>query len=503
MIHRSSTRVFVNTVIQYVRSVISILILLYTSRLVLSALGVEDFGIYSLIAGIISLLAFIKDSLASTVQRYLSFYQGRKDMGKQTDILSNCFFIQLVISAFLVIVLWGMEEPILRHLLKISPDRLDAAEGVYYCMLFMLFFTMQSAPYFALLIAHENMVYTSFVQIIDVLLKLFISISLSWFSWDKLLYYACSMSLVSLLDYACYSFYCKRKYEELKGASILHVKKKVFKEMFSFTGWNIYSVGCIVGRTQGISVLLNRFMGVALNAAYGIAQQVTGQITFLSSSLLNALQPQIVTAEGEGDRDKMFRYSEMASKFSFFLIGFVTVPSLFYMDRILSLWLGNVPDYAVMCCSYVLFAAWMDQLTIGLGVANKALGKIKLYSIVVNTVKVLTVPVAYIGLRNGFSVNSVFVYFVVFEFICALSRLIMLKYQGGLSIIRFCKNVFVYEMLPIAVLVTVSWICVRYVINDACFLLTYFVVGVFFSLSIYFVGLTTSERMSLKSLFYK
>lgn len=501
MIYRSSTRVLVNTIVQYVRSVVTILILLYTSRLVLLALGIEDFGIYSLIAGVVSLLAFIKDSLASTVQRYLSFYQGTGDLMKQTDILSNSFFIQLFISVFLVVILWYLEEPILQHFLNISPDRLEAAKGVYYCMLFMLFFTMQSAPYFALLIAHENIVYTSFVQVIDVLLKLFISFSLSSVSWDKLLHYACLMSLVPLFDYVCYSIYCKRKYEELKGTSILHVKRDVFKEMFSFTGWNIYSVGCIVGRSQGVSLLLNRFMGVTLNAAYGIAQQVTGQITFLSSSLLNAIQPQIVKAEGEGNRDKMFRLSEMASKFSFFLVGFVTIPSLFYMDRILSLWLGNIPDYAVMCCCYVLFAAWMDQLTIGLGIANKALGKIQTYSIVVNTIKILTVPFAYLCLQNGLSVDSVFACFVVFEIVCALARVILLKYQGGLSISRFCKNVFFYEIFPIVVLVGVSWACVRYVINDTYFLLTYFVVGVFFSLSIYCVGLTRSEKESLKSLF--
>ena len=231
----------------------------------------------------------------------------------------------------------------------------------------------------------------------------------------------------------------------------------MFKELFVFTGWTVYSIGCIVGRTQGIAVLLNRFFGTALNASYGIAQQVIGQISFLSTSLINAMQPQIVKAEGAKDRNKMFQLSEMASKFSFLLFAWITIPSLFYMDRILQVWLGEIPDYAVSFCRYSLFGAWMDQFT--LGVANRAIGKIKIYSIVTSTIKILTLPFAYLCLKMGMSAVSVMVCYVFFEIVCSLSRIVLLKIESGLSIMSFINNVFVYELIPVTVLLLIAYIC--------------------------------------------
>ena len=179
-IERASTRVFVNTGVQYVRSILSAGILLYTSRLILAELGVDDFGLYSLIAGVIALLSFIKDSLASTIQRFLSFYQGKNDLSKQCDILSNSLVITLLISIGLVLLLFLCRKFVLTEFLNIDKSRVEAAYWVYNSMLFMLFFTMQSTSYFAVLIAHENIVYTSIIQMTDVILKLFISISLAY-----------------------------------------------------------------------------------------------------------------------------------------------------------------------------------------------------------------------------------------------------------------------------------------------------------------------------------
>lgn len=492
-IERASTRVFVNTGVQYVRSILSAGILLYTSRLILAELGVDDFGLYSLIAGVIALLSFIKDSLASTIQRFLSFYQGKNDLSKQCDILSNSLVITLLISIGLVLLLFLCRKFVLTEFLNIDKSRVEAAYWVYNSMLFMLFFTMQSTSYFAVLIAHENIVYTSIIQMTDVILKLFISISLAYVGFDKLVYYACLIALVPLFDFVCYYIYCKKNYTECKRASVFKFKPYLFKELFVFTGWMVYSIGCIVGRTQGIAVLLNRFFGTALNASYGIAQQVIGQISFLSTSLINAMQPQIVKAEGAKDRNKMFQLSEMASKFSFLLFAWITIPSLFYMDRILQVWLGEIPDYAVSFCRYSLFGAWMDQFTMGLGVANRAIGKIKIYSIVTSTIKILTLPFAYLCLKMGMSAVSVMVCYVFFEIVCSLSRIVLLKIESGLSIMSFINNVFVYELIPVTVLLLIAYIC-SLLIPDQFFWVTYFIVGLFFILSIYCCGLTRTEK---------
>ena len=252
-------------------------------------------------------------------------------------------------------------------------------------------------------------------------------------------------------------------------------------------------IGCIVGRTQGIAILLNRFFGTALNTSYGIAQQVIGHISFLSTSLINALQPQIVKAEGAKDRNKMVQLSEMASKLSFLLFAWITIPSLFYMDRILQVWLGEIPDYAVSFCRYSLFGAWMDQFTMGLGVANRAIGKIKIYSIVTSTIKILALPFAYLCLKMGMSAVSVMVCYVFFETVCTLSRVLLLKMGSGLSVTSFINNVFVYELIPVAVLLAMTYICSLF-IPEHFFLVAYFIVGLFFIFSIYYCGLTRTEK---------
>lgn len=500
-IEKASTRVLINTSVQYVRSILSACILLYTSRLILTELGVDDFGIYSLIAGVVALLSFIKNSLASTIQRFLSFYQGENDLNKQCDIMSNSLMISLLIGTVLVLALFLSGQFILTEFLNINSDRIEAAYWVYNSMLFTLFFTMQSTSYFAVLIAHENIVYTSIIQMIDVILKLFISISLSFVSFDKLSYYACMIASVSLFDFVCYYAFCKR-YAECRQSSIFNFKLKLFKELFAFTGWTVYSVGCIVGRTQGIAILLNRFWGTALNASYGIAQQVIGQVSFLSTSLINAMQPQIVKAEGTKDRTKMFQMSEMASKFSFLLFAWVTIPSLFYMDQILHIWLGKVPDYAVSFCQYSLFAAWMDQLTIGLGIANTAIGKIKKYSIIVSSIKILTLPFAYICLRLGMPAISVMICYILFETICAIVRIVLLKLESGMSISSFINNVFKYELVPIFVLLSTTFVCSLFIM-DTYFFITYIISGLFFILSIYYFGLTHTEKNITRSFIYK
>ena len=500
MIRKSSTRAVVNTGVQYIRSIISVCILLYTSRLILSALGVKDFGLYSLILGVVSMLSFIKDSLAQTIQRYLSYYQGIEDLEKQCKILNNSLLIQLLISVSLIVILFLLKDFVLYELLNIDAQRLEAASFVYSCMLVMLFFTMQSAPYFAVLIAHENIVYTSVIQIIDVFLKLFVALYLSSVNFDKLSFYALCMTSIPVFEYACYCLYCRFNYAECRKIKLLDFDLNLFRDMFSFMGWNIYSVGCITGRTQGIAILLNRYFGVVVNAAYGIAQQVTGQISFLSGSLLNAMQPQIVKAEGSKDRNKMFLLSETTSKFAFFLIGFVTVPTLFYMDEILTLWLGIVPDYASMACQYILLAAWMDQLTMGLGAANKAIGQIKKYSIIVNTIKIITIPTAWFCLRMGLSVESVFVSFVVFEILCAITRLFLLKSQGDMSISQFVQNVFLKEIVPIGCLFLSTWICYK-LIPIKMFLLTYIISAIAFGIAVIICGLTSLEKQTLERIF--
>lgn len=498
-----SSRVILNTGVQYIRTLFSLIISLYTTRLVLDGLGVDDYGIYSLVGGIVAMLSFIRSSMSSTTIRYLSFHKGRNDLQMQKKIFNNTYVTQLIFSISLVLVLIIAQPFLFSGFLNIPIDRLNAAQWVYAFMVITLFFTMQSIPYYATLISHENIVYSTIIQIIEISLKLPIALSLSIAPIDKLIYYSFLLFLIQVLEFVSYYLYCKQKYPETRYIKIWHFDKQVFKEMFSFMGWVVYSTGCVVGRTQGIAILLNKFYGSAINAAYGIAWRFTGQLSFLSTSLMNAINPQIIKAEGENDRKRMLRLSEIGSKFSFFLLAMISIPTIIEMDSILTLWLKKVPEHTVVFSQFIVLTNLADQLTIGLVTANKAIGRIRNYSLFINTIKLITVPVSLVCLWLGLSLISVMVSLFVFELICALARLPFLYRTGGLSIKGFSKRVFLLEIIPIG---TTLFICYTFSTSFNFpwrFLITYFISFFVLLTSSYFFGLCQDERIIINKFITK
>lgn len=439
----ASFRVLINTTAQYVRTVFSVIITLYTSRVILSNLGIEDYGIYSLVGGVIALLAFIQSDLAKTIQRFLSYNHGRDNQQMLIQIFNNSVCTQLMISSALFGVLLALTPFIFNYLLNISPEKIYAAKIVYWISLVSLFFDMQCTPYLAVLISRENIVFTSLVSIFDTLLKLPVALSLIYISTHKLEWFTFLTASVVVLNYLIYIKYCLHKYEECRHFRFSSFQKKLFIEMFSFMGWNVYGTMCVVTRTQGIAILLNRFFSTMVNAAYGIGGQVSGQISFLSSALTTAINPQIIKAEGGGNRQKMLRLAEISCKYSFLLMSIIAIPSIIYMDTLIHLWLVEVPEYAVMFCCMIVLSVLIDITTLNLNSANQAIGNVKIYSLCVNSIKIMTLPIAWLVLINGFSPLGVMLVYVAIEFICALSRLVFLKINIGLSINSYIKNVLI------------------------------------------------------------
>lgn len=438
-----SSRVIINTLAQYTRTVFSVFINLYTSRVVLSNLGVDDFGIYSLVAGVISLLGFIQNDLAKTTQRFLSYSHGKNDKSMLVQIFNNSVCTQLMIGVTLCIILFAITPIVFTNILNISPDKVASAQVVYWLAIASLFFDMQCAPYLATLIARENIIFTSMVSLGDTLLKLPVALSLILISNNKLQWYTFLTSSVILLNYIVYAVYCHRKYDECKHFNFKSFKKKVFFEMFSFMGWNVYGTMCIVGRNQGVAILLNRFFSTAINAAYGIGGQVSGQISFLSTAITTAMNPQIIKAEGSGDRNRMFRLAEISCKYSFLLMSIIAIPAIIYMDFILDIWLVQVPEYTSMFCQMIVLAVLIDLTTLNLNTANQAIGNVKVYSISINTIKIMTLPIAYLFLKKGTDPLGVMLVYVILEGICAASRVVFLHINIKLSIKSYFNNVLI------------------------------------------------------------
>ena len=499
----SSTRVIVNTTAQYAKTFVNIILTLFSARLILEALGVTDFGLYSLLAGVTSMLAFATNALASTTQRFLSYHQGKSCIEQQKDIFANSFYIQLSLGLLTLVVLLALTPFLFDGILNVPTERVEAAQWTYVIVAIILFVTFLCTPYRAILISHENIVYITIIDIIDGILKVVLAVALFHISYDRLIGYALFLLSIQVFNLMSIAIYAIKKYEECSIPSARRIHKKYIKDISSYAGWNIYSVGCVMGRTQGIAILINHFFGAAVNAAYGLGFQIAGYVNFMSESLMNAIRPQIVRAEGEGNRERMLWLSEIASKFSFYLLSCLAIPCIFEMETLLTLWLGKVPEYAVLFCRMVLIASIVDSLTCGLGMTNEAIGNIKQYSLAVNSVNLLTLPATLICIKVGFPILGIAVCYVSFEFLCAMIRLPFVKKNGGLDVVRFVKNVFAKDVIPFSVFVIITAVLATYLNFAFSFILTFAIAMPIYIGTIYLFGITEVEREIINSILIK
>lgn len=454
-------RIIVNTVCQYAKSLVNICLSLYSTRLILEALSVSDYGVYSVVGGVVAMLGFMTNALIITTQRYISYHHN--DLAYVSKLFSNSLFLHFLIGASLGIILFLPESWLINNVLNIGATRLGAASHVYEISVFMLFLTIVTAPFKALFIARENIVYISIVEVFDGLLKLSLAILLMYVPADKLLCYACGMALILVVNFLAFVVYAVLRFEE---CHIVVRKKDLDRECMArltgFAGWMTYGMGAVAARNQGIAVILNHFLGTIVNAAYGIAFQVYAAVSFVSTSILNAMNPQIMKSEGEHDRRKTLFLAERESKYSTTLLALVAIPMLVEMPAVLALWLKDYPEGTVLFCRSVLIASLLDQLTYGLQTANQALGKVRDYTLLIYTPKLLTPVGVWLLLVNGYGIRHVMWLYISVELAMAMVRLPFMKYTAGLSIRHYFSHV-VLPLLPLCiVLCGVSWICGRY-----------------------------------------
>lgn len=491
---QNSTRILINTGAQYVRAIINIVLSFIATRVVLKVLGVEDYGIYVLIAGVVSILSFLTSSLVITTQRFLSVAQGENDITKSQKIFSTSLTLHIVIG-FVVIAILEILYPIFFNgILNIPETRITAAKILYHIVILILFLTLVTSPFRAILVSHENIVYISIIEILDSIFKVLIAISLYYFTHDKLIVYGMLLLGIQVFNLITLSVYSYWKYEECILPNTKLFEKKHLKELSSFTGWTMYNLICNLGRTQGLSILLNRYYGPAINASYGLGFQVSGGLSNISSSLLNAMNPQLMKAKGNGNHARMLRLAEIESKFAFFLLSAFAIPCMFEMPRLLELWLGKVPEYAVLFCNMVILAALSDVSTVGLGSANQAIGNIKQYTLVICTIKLSTLIVAIILLHIGLDIFYIAIAYVAIEFISAMYRLPFLKKTAGMSIRLFAKKVFVKELIPVATLVSTCLFITNFFNGQYRLIFTLVLSIVVYVTAIYYTGLCNDEK---------
>lgn len=487
-------RILINVISQYARTVVCMVLSLYSTRIILATLGQSDFGIYALVASVVMMIGFITNSLATSTQRYLSYSWGKNDVNETKAVFANAMSIHMFIGIFFVVALALIRPLVVHRYLNIPENRIEAADFVYWAMLFIMAITFITAPVRAVFFARENIVFSSLVDIMDGTIKLVGAIALSWVTFDTLKAYAVLMAAITLITFLVFYLYASVHYAECHVPRWSELSKERISQMFGFSVWNFFSVGGSVVRTQGLAVVLNRFFGTIANSAYGIALQVSGAVSSIAGSVVNAINPQLMQAEGRQDREGMKRYAMLESKFSFLALSTLLLPLCFEMPQILSFWLGDYPRETPIFCTFILLIVVFDQSTIGLESANQALGKIRNYALILSFLRLMVIPISWICLYCGAPAYSVMMTYLGMEFFCALNRMYFVRKNAGLHIGHYIKYVYLGTSIPIVGLLSVSYLSTRVMEFPLRFILTE-ILGVATSLSlIYLFSLTANEK---------
>lgn len=497
---KPSTRIIINSGAQYLKTIINVVLGFYCTRVVLQALGESDFGIYSLIASVTALLAFVCNALSITTQRYLSYHQAHSDLAYLQKLFSNSFVLMLFIGILCVVILELLGIFLFDGFLNIVPNKIGDAKIVFQCSIIMVLLSFITAPFRALVVSHENLVFASTIDVLDGVLKVIIAILLTYCDSDRLIYYAIGMAIVWAINLILFALYSVKKYPESKVFYFRLIEKKIIKGMTGFTGWTLYSTGCTVARVQGFAIVLNKFYGAVANAAFGIALQINSASQFVSSSLLNAINPQIIKAEGASNRAKMLELSVIAGKMSFFLLSIVVVPMCIYTPLVLKFWLNTYPTETILLCRVMLISALVDSMTCGLGTANQALGKIRNFSLIVYTTKLLSLPAFLALIILGQPLSYAIWTYAIFEGLSAILRIPILQKTANLRASKYMFEVIRYFLPPFLILICFYAISYSSCTSLGTFILYCVLFTVLYAVSIYLLGVNKREKSTLNNI---
>lgn len=449
---QSGNKVILNTAILYIKMAVSIVIGLYSTRLILQALGVEDYGLYNLVAGIVSMLSFLNTSLAASTQRFLSFSLGKDDIKKVSKVFYYSLVLHILIAFTVILLIEIIGTYGIRNWLVIDDSRIETAISILHLLCISIFFTIISVPYMAVLISRENMLLLSISEIFQSIMKLGLAFFLLQYIGNRLLIYSLLMAIIIILTLVFQIILCNIKYPEVHFHLQKLNDKSLFKSLLSYAGWYSFASIGSIGRFQGIPIIMNLFFGVAANAAYGIANQVNGLMQFFATAIMQSIRPQITKSEGAGDRKRSIRLSLIACKYMFFLCAFFTIPVILETPYILKLWLGNVPPYTIGFCRLVLLATLCFMISNGLNSAVDATGNIKYTYIIVGCLHFLILPIGYLLYKIGFPIYTILWIVVIEELICMIVRMICAKRIVGISI----KEYIAKALLPILIVTITS-----------------------------------------------
>lgn len=500
----NSKRIAKNTVFLYVRMLLILFVTLYTSRVVLRTLGVTDYGVYNVVAGFVSMFAFMNVSLSNGTQRFYNYSLGAGEKDGIRRVYVTALTIQAIIAIVLLVLIETFGLWYINNVMVIPSDRVVAANWVFQCSVVSMILMMMQIPYSAVIMAYERMDYYAIVGIVDVFLKLGIVFLLPIIPIDRLQLYGLLMLSVAVADFVMYYWYSKRHFKELRFSFFF--EKDLFRSMLGFSGWNIFGTFAFMMKGQGLNVLLNAFFGPVVNAARGVAAQVMSGLQGFSANILVAFRPQLIQSYAAKDYERVKSIFFSESKISYILLCVMMTPIIIEINYILNIWLGAdvVPEYTKSFTILVLLNMLVSAFHQPLTHIVHATGKQKVFQLMNAVIVCSIVPVSWVFLKMGFDPNSVFVVSLVITALNVVASVLVVHRQFSFSLRAYFSYVILPCMLVTALLPIIPF-CVSKIMDEGfvrlmCVLIVELLAGIPL---LYYVALTNAEKTLVKSLINK
>ncbi len=458
----NNKRIAKNTLMLYARQILILLVSLYTVRVVLNVLGVEDYGIYNVVGGVVSLFSFLSSSMASATQRFFSFALGQKDTEKLKRTFSVNLIIYIAIAVIAFILLETAGSWFINQQLKVPQGRFEAARWVFHFSIFTLIATIFTSPFMAIIIAHEDMHIYAYVSIVEVTLKLGIVFLLMYLPWDKLEIYGVLVFAVSIINAIIYIGICIKKYTECQFRN-LYWDKGLLHEIIDFTGWTLFGQLTTVLRNQAVTILLNQVFTPVIVAARVIATQITNQVNIFSNNFNVGLYPPIIKSYAANEKKNMSLLIFNGAKITFFLMWVFALPLFIEMDTILHVWLKTPPGGAILFTRLALIEVLINSISLPITTAARAPGRMKTYELTLGFLQMSILFIDWLVLKMGSAAYSVFIVAIGVNLIMFIVRLLIVNKLIDFPLLPFFKQV-VLPVLSVMLLSTILSMAIHWIL---------------------------------------
>lgn len=492
----NNKRLVKNTTLLYFRMLLTMGITLYTSRVVLRALGVEDYGIYDLVGGLVALFSVISSTLSVAINRFITYELGAGNQDKLNKVFSTSINIQILVILILIITSETLGLWYLNHKMVIPIERLNAANWCFQFSIVTFAVNLINVPYNATIIAHERMSAFAYIAIIESIGQLFVAWGIMVTPYDRLISYSIYMTLFAVIIRVIYIIYCRRNFEECSYHFVFDIS--LMKQMFGFVGWAFIGVSAWGIKRYGSIILVNLFFGPLVNAAYAISTQVESAINSFSNNFMMALNPQIIKAYAEDKKEYMFKLIYQGARYSSYIMLLISLPLFLDTHFFLVLWLDKVPDHTVLFVKLIVVMTMLNSTGSTLTIAQIATGKIKNYQLVVSPIGLMTIPISYLFFRKGAIPELLVVVSIIVSQVSLIASLIMIHKMIGIGIFDFFREVYL-NILKVGSAALALPLLVKILINESFLnsLLTIFLSVGCTIVAVVYIGMSQKERQFL------